>query len=236
MNDGGEISRIRAEYARRDSDPRLGGLYDRLDPAVIYIRHEIERHMGLFFNARRMSSADAARSSLLDVGCGAGTFFDMFAQLGFSRDNMLGAELIAERIASRVRGPRNPYIVNADARRLPFRDSSFDFVSQFTVLSSVTDAGTRASIASEMRRVTRGGGYIVSYDMLHTNPFNPNLAPLKYSQLEGLFGAKPETAFRIVLNPLVLRRLVGRFRPLCDFLSALRIFNSFGLSFIRIDK
>ncbi|EKD69141.1 MAG: hypothetical protein ACD_47C00246G0004, partial [uncultured bacterium] len=94
----------------------------------------------------------------------------------------------------------------------------------------------RAKIASEMRRVVKNGGYVISYDMVHTNPFNKNLAPLKPHQIKQLFGAPPEIYYRVVLNPLLLRRLINHFRLLCDIISSLKIFNSFNLSFIRVEK
>lgn len=236
MNDGGEISRIKAEYGRRDSDSRLADLYERLNPAVIYIRHEIERHIALFFNRKKIRAADLNRSCILDIGSGGGAFFNMFSQMGFAPSNTYGAELIFARLASRGPGPHPGSIVNADAAHLPFRDSSFDFVSQFTVFSSVTCPGARAEIASEMRRVAKNGGYVLSYDMVHTNPFNKNLAPLKPRQIKELFGAQPEASYGIVLNPIILRRLVTHFRLLCDVISAFKILNSFNLSFIRVDK
>ncbi len=236
MNEGGEISRIKAEYGRRDSDSRLANLYERLNPAVIYIRHEIERHIALFFNRKNIRAADLNSACLLDIGSGGGAFFNMFSQMGFAPFNMYGAELIFERLSSRGPGPQPGRIINADASRLPFRDSSFDFVSQFTVFSSVIDPRARAEIASEMRRVAKNGGYVISYDMVHTNPFNKNLAPLKPRQLKELFGAPPETSYSVVLNPLVLRRLVNHFRLLCDVISSFKILNSFNLSFIRVEK
>ncbi len=235
MDHNGEINRIKAEYNRRDSDARLSGLYDRLNPAVIHIRHEIERHLALFFRGRKRTAGSPGESKLIDIGCGCGAFFNMFAQLGFKPESLLGAELSRERIMGAAPGVRGG-IVNADASSLPFVDSCFDYASQFTVFSSVIDAGLRSKIASEMKRVVKNGGYIISYDMLHTNPFNPNLAPLKYSHFKHIFGAKPEACYRIVLNPVILRRLIGRFGLVCDVFSSLKILNSFYLAFIRVEK
>ncbi len=87
-----------------------------------------------------------------------------------------------------------------------------------------------------MRRVAKNGGYIISYDMQHTNPFNKNLAPLKSRQLKNLFGARPEACWRIVLNPILLRRLVKHSKLLCDLISVLKIFNSFNIAFIKVEK
>jgi SAM-dependent methyltransferase len=237
MNSDSENARIKDEYARRDSDKRLAGLYDRLEPSVIYIRHEIERHIALFLNRKGLRGRDLSELRLLDAGCGGGAFFNMFVQLGFRPQNLYGAELLFERLHAAGKAAVNDSkIVNADAAALPFADSSFDFVSQFTVFSSVLGAAARASIASEMRRVTKNGGYIISYDMQHTNPFNKNLAPLKSGQLKNIFGARPEACWRIVLNPLLLRRLVKHSKLLCDMISVLKIFNSFNIAFIKVEK
>ncbi len=236
MNSENETARIKAEYARRDSDTRLAGLYDRLEPAVIYIRHEIERHIALFLNRKGLRGRDLSELRLLDAGCGGGAFFNMFVQLGFRPQNLYGAELLSERLPVAGAGTDAPKIINADAAALPFGDSSFDFVSQFTVFSSILTSKTRESIASEMRRVTKNGGYIISYDMQHTNPFNKNLAPLKSGQLKKIFCARPEACWRIVPNPLLLRRLVKHSKLLCDMISVLKIFNSFNIAFIKVDK
>jgi len=237
MNVDSEKARIKAEYARRDSDARLAGLYDRLEPAVIYIRHEIERHIALFLKRKGLRGADLSEARLLDAGCGGGTFFNMFISLGLRPQNLYGAELLFERLHAAKKAAASDFkIVNADAAALPFKDSSFDFVSQFTVFSSVLSANARIAIASEMRRVAKNGGYIVSYDMQHTDPFNKNLAPLKFGQLKDIFGARPEACWRIVPNPLLLRRLVKHSKLLCDLISALKIFNSFNIAFIRVEK
>ncbi len=235
MDHNGEINRIKAEYNRRDSDARLSGLYDRLNPAVIHIRHEIERHLAHFFNGGKRTAGAPGESKLIDIGCGGGAFFNMFAQLGFKPESLFGAELSYERITSAAQSVRGG-MVNADAAGLPFRDSCFDYASQFTVFSSVIDKGLRTKIASEMKRVVKNGGYIISYDMLHTNPFNANLAPLKYAHFTELFGARPEACYRIVLNPIILRRLIERFGLVCDIFSSIKVLNSFYLAFIRVEK
>ncbi len=231
-----EITRIESEYRRRDADPRLAALYGRLEPAVIYIRHEIERHIAFFLKRGRYSAHDVSRARLLDAGCGGGTFFNSFVQLGFAPGNLFGAELLYERAASARGTAAAEGLVVADALALPFNDSSFDFVSQFTVFSSVICAGTRRRLACEMRRVTKNGGYIISYDMLYTNPFNKNLSPLKSSELEKLFGSPAEISWRIVLNPIILRKIIKYSKPLCDVITAFKIFNAFNIAFIKVEK
>ena len=69
------------------------------------------------------------------------------AMLGVGRDRMIDAGYLS-----------NLHVVQADAERLPFPESSFDAVSIAFGLRNVTDKGRALS---EMRRVVRPGGRVV---------------------------------------------------------------------------
>ena len=76
-------------------------------------------------------------------------------QWGAVAANLYGIDLIAGRIAyARERLP-GADLRWGDARHLPWRDGSFDLVTQFTVFSSILDTQVQAEVAAEMLRVLR---------------------------------------------------------------------------------
>jgi len=239
-----ETDRIKNEYKKRDSSQALAAAYSPSNPAGVYIRQQVEfyiaDHLFRKFGGPGPSGAGVNRAvkdlRLLDIGTGSGSMLAMFAALGFEPSNLFGADLIFDR--ARAASEKSPAsgIVNCNAAFMPFKDSSFDVVSQFTVFSSVTSVEMKSMIASEMRRVVKPGGTIIWYDMIHTNPFNANLKGVGYGEITELFGARPRECSRIVLNPWILRPLLGYSKALCDMLSALKILNSFYICFIKVKK
>lgn len=227
-----EIFKIKKEYQLRDANQSTLKLYSNYDLSTVYIRHEIERYLIKFFNQINISN-EIKNLKILDVGCGGGTYFNLFLQLGFENDNIFGVELLYDRIVRATLLHKNK-IVNANACFLPFNDNTFDFVVHFTLLSSITNYYMRKQIASEMVRVTKNNGYIISYDMNYVNPFNKNLLSLTYKDLKRLFG-NVIACYKIILNPIILRKVVD-YKLVCDILSKMTFLNAFNLAFIKICK
>jgi SAM-dependent methyltransferase len=106
-------------------------------------------------------AVDEAR--VLDIGCGSGYFLHRLLEFGAATGT--GVDLSQQRIDSAQQRYPTARFLRANAAQLPFADSDFDIVTQFTCLSSVLDGGLRAAIAGEMWRVLRPGGIVLSYDM-----------------------------------------------------------------------
>lgn len=233
-----ELERIKAEYGRRDAGAD-GRTYDPLNPAYLYVRHQIERHAASLirsFVSPTGSSEGLSRMKVLDVGSGSGAFLEMFAQLGFKRSRVFGADLLPRRLEEARENFSAENIACADAAHLPFADGSFGLVSQFTVFSSILSGELRRRVASEMKRVAAPGGHILWYDMIVTNPFNRNLRGVGYKEMASLFGARPLAAGRVVLNPWILRPLLKISPALCDMLAGLRFLNAFYMALFRVEK
>ncbi len=98
----------------------------------------------------------------LDVGCGTGRWLRRYQQFGF-RAMGLDATLGMLQTA-RERGTAVP-LVAGEAGRLPFPDSSFDAVSDVTVVQHIP-LEFQPPALSEMLRVLKPGGRLILIEMI----------------------------------------------------------------------
>lgn len=111
----------------------------------------------------------ALTGSVLDIGCGTGTFLRRLAgQPHRQPDSVLvGVDYSAAAVGA-LAGVPGVGAVRADAQRLPLRPASFDAVTARHMLYHVPDP-TRA--ISEARRVLRPGGVFAAVvNLEHTTP------------------------------------------------------------------
>ena len=95
-----------------------------------------------------------------------------------------------------------------DASALPWDNAVFDVVVQSTVFSSVIDAAMKWSIAGEMLRVLKPGGFILWYDFRYNNPWNPHVRGVGWREIKSLFPDRRRRLRRATLAPPLARRLV----------------------------
>jgi SAM-dependent methyltransferase len=108
---------------------------------------------------------DARPGRILDVGCGTGVFARHAAAL-LPDSSVVGLDADAARIAfarAHCAAP-NARFEHGDLYTMPFPDDHFDLVYERFVLVHTLDP-TRA--LREMARITRPGGVVVAYDMVH---------------------------------------------------------------------
>jgi SAM-dependent methyltransferase len=89
----------------------------------------------------------------LDLGCGTGLHFAAVQELGYT---VLGVDLSGDQL--RLAAARNPWVVQADAHRLPLPDGAVGVV---TMTSTHTDIDDFAVVVGEATRVLRPGGRLV---------------------------------------------------------------------------
>lgn len=97
----------------------------------------------------------------LDVGCGTGIFAETLFEL-CAPQSVDGIDPAPAQVTAAARGTaggRAAFHV-ADARKLPFRDASFDVVASALVLNFIAD---RHAATAEMRRVARPSGMVAGY-------------------------------------------------------------------------
>jgi arsenite methyltransferase len=119
---------------------------------------------------------------VLDVGCGRGLMLIAAAkrlttgkalgvdiwqsedQSGNSRETTLrNAEI--EQVADRIE------VIDADARKLPFADESFDVVLSSWAIHNIYDPSGREIALREMVRVTKPGAKIIIVDIRHVDEY-----------------------------------------------------------------
>lgn len=130
----------------------------------------------------------------------------------------MGVDLLFDRLVHARRSGWD--VAQADGRRLPFPDATFDVVVTFTVFSSILDPTSRAELAAEIRRVLAPGGAVLWYDMRFPSP-NRSVRPLSREQVAGLFpGMRADLTSATLLPPLA-RRLSEADHHLYPWLSRL---------------
>jgi SAM-dependent methyltransferase len=154
-----EVARIEAAYTARDA-ATTSSPYQFSKPGYAFYVQLLEWSV---LEGIRRSPVDIEGARVLDVGCGTGYLVHRLVEFGAAEAS--GVDLMPARIEeARRRYPQVRFIA-ANAAKLPFGDGEFDIVTQFTCLSSVLDPSLRGSIASEMWRVLRPGGVVLSYDI-----------------------------------------------------------------------
>ena len=93
-----------------------------------------------------------AGESVLDAGCGAGTWLGLYHELAKS---VIGLDFSSAMLSIAVqRGP----VIQGDVQTLPFAVKSFDYVSSFLCINHVPNPD---SALAELARVTKTNGRIV---------------------------------------------------------------------------
>jgi SAM-dependent methyltransferase len=186
-----ELERIRNAYRARDAS--LDSPYRWDNPGYVFYMQGVEQAV---LHALTDAGVRLAGARVLDVGCGTGYFLHRLREYGAGKCH--GIDLMDDRIAAgKERYPTLDLRVGS-ATDLPYADGGFDVVTQFTCLSSILDDEVRLAVASEMRRVAKGG-WVLSFDMrglrLRTPamrhrepPESTPTVPLDSSELRRLFG------------------------------------------------
>ena len=104
----------------------------------------------------------SADTRILDVGCGTGRWVRRYQQFGF---RAMGIDATAAMLhLARDRGTAAALTVG-EAYRLPFRDATFDAVSDITVTQHIP-ASLQLPALAEMIRVIRPGGCLILMELV----------------------------------------------------------------------
>jgi ubiquinone/menaquinone biosynthesis C-methylase UbiE len=225
MENSEEVDRIRTVYA--GWEPTL----DRGNPG--YLRSIRERDTALKQLLHEQFKHKLPRSRVLDIGCGYGSLLELFHQQGVPAEGLCGVDIIPNRTeTARERYPGFTFI-NGNAENLEFPDQWFDFVTVFTVFSSILDGEMAKNVALNIVRILAADGVVVWYDMRYPNPWNSNVKVMTKSRIQELF-----PSFELQLQPLTLlpplARHLGRFTESAyPLLAAIPILRSHHLGLLR---
>jgi len=140
-------------------------------------------------------------SSILEVGCGSGgdTIYTSKAS-----ENIVGIDV--SEIALRTFSAKGFQGILADAKALPLRNESFDYVIVSGLLHHLVRQGNLTEYLAEFARVTRWGGYVIA---LEPNLFNHSglLMNIFNTIKPGITGLVPHER---ALSPLRLTRVFKR--------------------------
>lgn len=129
---------------------KVGG--DRITPGDTFVAiwlHHAQRY--------RFAARFAAGARALDLGCGVGYGSRMLSHMA-RRVTAVDLSPDAVAYARQAYGAPTLSFLAADARRLPFPDATFDFVSCFEMIEHITDHET---LLAEVHRVLAPGGRFV---------------------------------------------------------------------------
>jgi SAM-dependent methyltransferase len=204
LNEAPECELVRTRYNRRRSIP--SDLYSPLAPDVIMSQQEKARAITRVFS--HIGIIPLADRKLLEIGCGTGNNLQFFISLGFLPANLVGNELLEERVEeARNRLPGAVKLIPGDASRLELPDNSFDIVFQSTVFTSILDMGFRMRLAKKMWQLLKPGGWILWYDFAYNNPHNSDVRGVPFKEISNLFPDGKVIGRRITLAPPIARRV-----------------------------
>lgn len=183
---------------------------------------------------RRYDCMPLSEKSILDVGCGSGSWMQLFIRWGARPDRVTGVDVRRDALQlARNAVPNTVRLGETNAAALPFVPARFDIVLQSTMFTSILDRSIRRQIASEMLRVLKPDGVIIWYDFLVDNPSNPNVSRVSKREIVSLFPGCSVDLKRVTLVAPVLRwiaprswfltYLLSQFPPFCThYLGAIR--------------
>jgi SAM-dependent methyltransferase len=103
-----------------------------------------------------------AGSLALDVGCGTGRWVRRYSELNI---NVVGLDATQDMLRRAISGGVTSPLIAARAQHLPFGDSSFDLVSDVTVVQHLPPAEQPTALR-EMARVLRPGGHLLLIELI----------------------------------------------------------------------
>jgi SAM-dependent methyltransferase len=205
-----ELDQVRERYARRDKAARHS-LYGPFMASTYMPDQERSRAMIAWVNDCSISPVEQRK--LLEIGCGTGVNLLQFLSFGFSPENLVGNELLEDRIAiARKRLPAALALHSGDAVGLQLPQESFDVVLQSTVFTSILDSSFKRRLAEKMWSLVRPGGGVLWYDFMFDNPRNRDVRGISLAEIDKLFPVRAAWMRRITLAPPIART-VTRIHP-----------------------
>lgn len=212
-----ELTRVQDEYARRSRIIKRPVIQDYYYSRIV---KAVSETLGPIHGR-----------SVLDIGCGDGTWLKLFRELGASK--LAGIELRSKPYAAAVRNIAIAELICGSAHHLPWPDAQFDIVSQFVVFTSILDQTLKQRIAAEMLRVLKPSGLILWYDFRVNNPRNPQVRGIGRAEIDSLFPFCDIRLHSLILAPPLASIVVPRSPRLASALERVPFLRTHYLGLIR---
>ena len=132
-----EPEQVVERYSKR-SQATYGDRYSMLNPTVWSSFQERQRH--LIQSLLTQNAVPITQIKVLAVGCGNGFNLLELLQLGLMPENLIGNELLPERVEiARKQLPETTKVLSGDATKIDIPPESLDMVYQSVVFSSLLD-------------------------------------------------------------------------------------------------
>lgn len=221
---------MQAEYKNRGRRLIESDIYSPFNPSYLFMLQQRQR--AVISMLKRKGIDDLSNLRILEVGCGQGGVLSEYLRLGANPEMLTGVDLLEKRLRQARRRLPNSRLALADGALLPFPSNSFDLVLQYTAISSVLDASTRQMILTNMYRVLKPDGLILSYDFW-LNPTNKQTRGLRMDEIRASLPTCKINYRTITLAPPIARRIVPISWWLGIFLENLVLLNTHHLVAIR---
>ncbi len=109
------------------------------------------------YDAKELKRYIKQNERVLDLGCGSGRMFEMFANENI---DYVGVDF-SERLIDIAKRKYGDFFQQADILNLPFPDQNFDSVWSIAVLHHIPTVELRRRVLSEIKRVLRPNGRVV---------------------------------------------------------------------------
>jgi ubiquinone/menaquinone biosynthesis C-methylase UbiE len=220
------IQRVYSEYAKEGASNQRWSKDNAGNRAIVD-----ERNKALLMALASSGYPPLDQLRILEIGCGRGDVLADLVKLGARPENIVGVDLLEDRIQDGKSAHPNLDLRQANATELPFPEGSFDLVLLYTVISSILDLKMATRVCKEAERVLRPGGAVAWYDMRRKNPSNPNIRPIEHSEIRSLFPDWSVNMRSLTVLPPLARKLGNSASWLYPALSAASMLHShlFGL-------
>jgi ubiquinone/menaquinone biosynthesis C-methylase UbiE len=200
-----EVRRIKEVYAEYDRSPAVLRRRDTRRPGNVWIEREREAVCEALLRAHLAKPLEQCR--ILDLGCGHGELLHRFNLLGVPGQNLVGVDLLPDRIEAAARAYPEITFTQANAEKLHLPDGCFEVVICFALFSSILDQEMARNVAREAMRVTSEQGCIVWWDLRLGNPMNPHVRGMGKRRIRDLFPEARIEVRTLTLLPPIARRL-----------------------------
>ena len=191
------------------------------------LAQRIERHTSI----RQLVQAPDVR--IADIGCGRGYWLEQMRVWGAPERKLCGLDLDFDRIGEAGQRASHAALTVADARFIPFPDSCFHIVTQFTLFTSLLAARDRRAVACEMLRILRPGGWVLWHDFFAPNLWNRKTRRVGRAELRSLFPQCEITLEKVTLLPPLARGLAAISWRMAVLLERIPLLRTHYLAMIR---